>query len=500
MPRLFGKKDKAPPPREPRTARAVCDYDPQAGAGADAFAAMRGGISLRAGQAVLVQSDDNPASWYVRTERGEQGFVPSSVLQLEQPPPGVAAEPAAAAAAAAPPPVESYETGVEAQMDALMDGSPEDPRGQGSMGSGGSGAGGMPGVGLQLRDSLRSSLASNASERPDSFSDRAGSVASATGMDTDGHRFGSIEESPPRGVRDPPAGPRASSGRGQWADSELIAPPSRSSPDHDPWAGQPEPARRGGGGAGEDQWGAQVPPPRRGHGGREGGLVVCLDWDCTVTERHMHKDTGNRSQGGMHSAHFEEWCQRNGVDSSRSRAGLSAVDRLDFGDDTARVVIDYFLGGAERVRQLTAFFEWLRAQDAQLCILTNGETAAVRQLFEAGFAPWASLFAGGWIANTYDEFFVTAADGRVGEIQRGQFGIGRRLPVDSTKEAILDSFFGGRCTVILIDDSITRDRSFSVAAAEGATSMHCVDLPYEGSGLQEEHLTAVTELVQQCQS
>ena len=35
MPRLFGKKDKAPPPREPRVARAVCDYDPQAGAGAE---------------------------------------------------------------------------------------------------------------------------------------------------------------------------------------------------------------------------------------------------------------------------------------------------------------------------------------------------------------------------------------------------------------------------------------------------------------------------------
>ena len=30
--------------------------------------------------------------------------------------------------------------------------------------------------------------------------------------------------------------------------------------------------------------------------------------------------------------------------------------------------------------------------------------------------------------------FVTAADGRVGEIQRGQFGIGRRLPVDSTEK------------------------------------------------------------------
>jgi len=118
----------------------------------------------------------------------------------------------------------------------------------------------------------------------------------------------------------------------------------------------------------------------------------------------------------MHSVHFEDWCQRNGVDTGRSRAGLSSVDRLDFGPDTERVVIDYFFGGSERVAQLTAFFEWLKAQGVQLCILTSGETAAVRQLFEAGIAPWAGLFAaGGWIANTYDEFFVTEEDGRVGK-------------------------------------------------------------------------------------
>ena len=146
--------------------------------------------------------------------------------------------------------------------------------------------------------------------------------------------------------------------------------------------------------------------------------MVVLDWDCTITSQHMHKDTGkrDRSRGGMHSEHFEDWCRRNGVDSSRSRAGLSSVDRLDFGPDTERVVVEYFFGGSERVAQLTAFLEWLKAQGVQLCILTSGETAAVRQLFESGIAPWAALFGGGgWIANTYDEYFVTEEDGRVGK-------------------------------------------------------------------------------------
>ena len=460
MRRLFGAKGGGdapvgPPPQQVQ-ATVIQDFDPAQAAGGDAFAAMRGGIALRRGQTVTVQADDNPNSWYVRTDRGAQGFVPSAVLQVIEPvaPPGMGDMDCAAAVP--PPPLagggaSSYETGIEAQMDALWeggsaDGSSGDGAGSmrhdshgaaGSFGSGGFGPGAPPGMGgLSLRDSLRSSLASNASDRLESFSDRAGSMASMS--DADGYRFGSIEESPTRGMRglgssnDPPAGPRAASGGTTWADADVIAPPSRSSPEHDPWAGQPDPpARRrgGGGGGGGDEFGGGgfgAPPPpvsaassRRGPSGRgmEAGVVVVLDWDCTITTNHMHKDTGKRdaSQGGMHSQHMEEWCQRNGVDSSRSRAGLSSVDRLDFGADTERVVVDYFFGGSERVAQLTAFFEWIRAQGCTLCVLTNGETAAVRQLFEAGFAPWAALFAGGWIANTYDEFFCTEEDGRVGE-------------------------------------------------------------------------------------
>ena len=82
-----------------------------------------------------------------------------------------------------------------------------------------------------------------------------------------------------------------------------------------------------------------------------------------------------------------------------------------------------------------------------------------------------------------------------GDIQRGKFGIGRRLPVDSSKETILDSFYAGRCQVVLIDDSITRDHEFSISESSEGRSMHCVDLPFEGSGLQEEHLEKITELV-----
>lgn len=429
-------KEPAPGPPPPQVrARVVSDYDPAASG--DAFARMRGGITLRAGQMVTVQSNDNPNSWFVRSDQGAQGFVPSSVLQVEGPT-GGATSGGGGGGAVPPPPLRrsSYETGIEAQMDALWEGSSADGSSGDGAGStrydsqgGGSSfgstgfapAGGVMGVGLSLRDSLRSSLASNASERAESFSERAGSMASLP--DPDGYRFGSIEESPTRGRGfSPPAGPRANSGGGMgWSDADMIAPPSRGSPEHDPWAGQPHARRRGGGGGGEEQWGA--PPPvgldttRRGRGGLEADVVVVLDWDCTITSQHMHKDTGkrDRSRGGMHSEHFEDWCQRNGVDSSRSRSGLSSVDRLDFGPDTDRVVVEYFFGGRERVAQLTAFFEWLKAQGVQLCILTNGETAAVRQLFEAGIAPWAALFgAGGWIANTYDEYFVTDEDGRVG--------------------------------------------------------------------------------------
>ena len=85
--------------------------------------------------------------------------------------------------------------------------------------------------------------------------------------------------------------------------------------------------------------------------------------------------------------------------------------------------------------------------------------------------------------------------GSAGEIQRGKFGIGRRLPVDSSKETILESFFAGRCQVVLVDDSITRDHNFSISASGEGRAMHCVDLPFEGTGLHEEHLEAITELV-----
>ena len=51
---------------------------------------MRGGITLRAGQMVTVQSNDNPKSWFVRSDQGAQGFVPASVLQVEAPAGGAA--------------------------------------------------------------------------------------------------------------------------------------------------------------------------------------------------------------------------------------------------------------------------------------------------------------------------------------------------------------------------------------------------------------------------
>lgn len=84
------------------------------------------------------------------------------------------------------------------------------------------------------------------------------------------------------------------------------------------------------------------------------------------------------------------------------------------------------------------FLSWLRDErGVLLCILTRGEAAVLHYLFDANFEcfrPWRRLFADPsgegrcFVANSHDEFFVLSGD-RVGKIQRGLFGIGRRVGV-----------------------------------------------------------------------
>ena len=73
-------------------------------------------------------------------------------------------------------------------------------------------------------------------------------------------------------------------------------------------------------------------------------------------------------------------------------------------------------GLEDRISQLSDHFRWLNTAKnggCQLCVLTRGETASLRKVFEVCVPEWSPLFEGGWIANTKQEFFTTrvAADG-----------------------------------------------------------------------------------------
>jgi hypothetical protein len=331
----------------------------------------------------------------------------------------------------------SFDAATEARIDALSEEQPavggEDATGPMDIAP--------PPLGLCLRDSLRSSLASN--EDAGAFMPDVGDAGGCGG----GFRLGSLEE--PSHLSRAAGGGLGIGPGDQWEDSQWIAPPSRNRAGYDPWGGAepegepvselpPKPRRgrveesslqweiddhesaaggvhnRAVGGGGDGSWAAV------GGGGRaasvrgvaapptHSGLVVCLDWDCTLTTRHMHKDSGQRGQGGMHSGHFFQWCAEHGVDSATSRAGLSAIDRLDFGADTEHVCVEYFFGGRERIAQLTAFLQRMKAHGAVLCILTNGETAVIHRHFTTVLSAWAQLFSGGWVGNIHDEVSVSS--------------------------------------------------------------------------------------------
>ena len=70
-----------------------------------------------------------------------------------------------------------------------------------------------------------------------------------------------------------------------------------------------------------------------------------------------------------------------GLDLDISASGKCTVDRMIWGDRSRDVFVDFFLGGKARVGQLTAFFAELKQSGATLCVLTKGETAAVRLLY-----------------------------------------------------------------------------------------------------------------------
>ena len=74
----------------------------------------------------------------------------------------------------------------------------------------------------------------------------------------------------------------------------------------------------------------------------------------------------------------------------------------------------------------------------------------------------------------------------------------RSLPVDSSKERILERYWGGgqATAMVLVDDSITRDPALSVTTSEAVHGLTLVDLPHEHGGLDAAHMREVLELIE----
>jgi hypothetical protein len=287
--------------------------------------------------------------------------------------------------------------------------------------------------------------------------------------------------------------------------------------------------------------------------------TVVFDWDCTITSVHMYKAAAGWTP---YSGKLVAWLRQQGggaplpdleimysKESLRSDDGGGPVTRaLTLGGGVEgrthlrHVARGYFLGGEQRVAWLGELFASLAARRVRLCVLTRGEAASVRAVFEAAtpevracwlpagrstarsrhtivrchmlcaWQPehwpawsrarthqWLPHFRGGWIADTSDQYCtVGAEDGALSPMMSGLSGLGH-----AGKERMLEEIYPfDQHHTLLVDDSITRGSGYALGEARGrgprATAggvLHTLDLPYERRGLDERAAKMIRQVL-----
>lgn len=111
------------------------------------------------------------------------------------------------------------------------------------------------------------------------------------------------------------------------------------------------------------------------------------------------------------------------------------------------------MGGEERTSRIKALLTELREKHCcRLCVLTRGETASLRIFFEKVVPDWAPLFEGGWIANTFNDYFTVSPSPSSGGPASGEaagYSLSLQTPNlstvgrygECTKEMILEAVF-----------------------------------------------------------
>lgn len=231
------------------------------------------------------------------------------------------------------------------------------------------------------------------------------------------------------------------------------------------------------------------------------GSVVCFDWDCTITVKHMYKAYAGWD---VYAQDLAIWCHNQRIANPLDIPWRgSIVDRMVFdgNSDLFRYVIcNYFLGGPERVEMLKKLFSTLRQRYcATICILTRGEVAALHHVMKRALPEWAWFFAGGWVGDTRNEYFSLEDPSEIGALQQG---LAKNVPPgeEAEKEDILEARFPfGAHQVLLVDDSISTDRSMRAGVSTGRRGgcFQYLDLPHEGDGIDEVACAEIERLVSQ---
>ena len=159
-----------------------------------------------------------------------------------------------------------------------------------------------------------------------------------------------------------------------------------------------------------------------------------------------------------------------------------------------RAFCEYMMGGEERIAAIKELLVELHTvHGCTLCVLTRGETASLRVVFDKVLPDWAPLFEGGWVANTANEYFTCDASGMLSEQMSGLTTGG------ASKENMLEQLFPfDSHTVLLVDDSISSGSSLVSSTTPGELGggvIHLLDLPLEQRGLDGPSMAMLRQVV-----
>lgn len=222
-------------------------------------------------------------------------------------------------------------------------------------------------------------------------------------------------------------------------------------------------------------------------GQTEGLQLVGFDFDCTLTVRHYYKVlawcyANNRTDAHPHSEAFFDWCDKTGVVPGLLRSSNpndimeSALD--DFagkaGEDGFREAVrEVFLGGSSRITMIADWLEKMTKEGVEFAIVTAGTSTSVFRALTA-VPEWQPYFP----------------LNRVWDTSHSRHSI---RSTTSMKTLMLRDFSPKASGIVLVDDSLGRDPPDSWVLQ--AAKVDAVQLPYEGSGVDEAKLAEIEKIL-----